>query len=136
MNRSQLLEAMIELHLARMRKSYDEITAAALKCGHDPQRIFGDLLAAETGEEMMMITKLPLSNELDEFAFDAGQVEEALVRNLASGDALNRDRQEVSRGRFFNVVNLVNRLVAETKADRPCDVFGWQTDLGPGSAVA
>ena len=149
MTRSQLLEAMTRLQLAGMRKAYDEIMSAALKRGHDPQRILGDLLTAEISEkrsrsikQQMTIAKLPFAKELGEFDFKAAEVDEASVRRLASGDALDRQRNAVlvggtgtgkthlavglargwirdgRRGRFFNVVDLVNRLVAEAKADR------------------
>lgn len=149
MNRPQLLEAMGRLNLGGMRKAYDEIMERALKRGHDPQRVLGDLLAAEISEKrsrsikyQMTIAKLPLSKELDEFDFEAAAVDEALVRSLASGDMLDRQRNAVlvggtgtgkthlavgiarawirdgRRGRFFNVVDLVNRLDAEAKADR------------------
>ena len=149
MTRSQLLEAMTRLHLGGMRKAYDEIMAAALKRGHDPQRILGDLLEAEISEKkarsikyQMTIAKLPLAKELEEFDFGAAEVDEALVRSLASGDALDRQRNAVlvggtgtgkthlavglarawirdgRRGRFFNVVDLVNRLDAEARAER------------------
>ena len=107
---------MTRRHLGGMRKSYDEIMETALKRGHDPQRILGDLLEAEVGE--------------------------ASVRSLASGDVLDRQRNAVlvggtgtgkthlavglargwirdgRRGRFFNVVDLVNRLDAEARTDR------------------
>ena len=149
MTRSQLLEAMTRLHLAGMRKAYDEIMSAALKRGHDPQRILGDLLEAEISEKrsrsikyQMTIAKLPLAKELEEFDFGAAEVDEAPVRSLASGDALDRQRNAVlvggtgtgkthlavglarawirdgRRGRFFNVVDLVNRLDAEARAER------------------
>ena len=105
MTRSQLLEAMARLHLAGMRKAYDEIMAAALKRGHDPQRVLGDLLAAEISEKrsrsikyQMTIAKLPLAKELEEFDFGAAEVDEALVRSLASGDALDRQRNAVLVG--------------------------------------
>ena len=105
MNRSQLLEAMTQLHLAGLRKAYDEIMAAALKRGHRPQRILGDLLEAEISEKrsrsikcQMTIAKLPLAKELGEFDFGAAAVDEAPVRSLASGDVLDRQRNAVPVG--------------------------------------
>jgi len=89
------------------------------------------------------IAKLPLAKEIEDFAFDHAAVNETLVRDLAGGDFLAHQRNVVlvggtgtgkthlaiaiaraciragSRGRFFNVVDLVNKLEAETRAGRP-----------------
>ncbi|WP_395458791.1 IS21-like element helper ATPase IstB [Azospirillum melinis] len=88
------------------------------------------------------IAKLPLARDIDDFAFDDTPANEALVRDLAGGAFLTQQRNVVlvggtgtgkthlaiaiaraciragSRGRFFNVVDLVNRLEAETRAGR------------------
>lgn len=88
------------------------------------------------------IAKLPLAKEIDDFRFDGSPVNEALVRDLAGGDFLAHQRNVVfvggtgtgkthlaiaiarscirdgSRGRFFNVVDLVNKLEAEARAGR------------------
>jgi len=132
-----------------MRASYDEIMAGAVKRRHEPPRIIGDLLSAEISEKQarsikyqMTIAKLPLAKELDEFAFDAAEVNETLIRDLATGDFLDLQRNVVliggtgtgkthlavaiaracirqgRRGRFFNVVDLVNKLDAELRAER------------------
>ncbi|AWV20124.1 Transposase (plasmid) [Roseomonas mucosa] len=79
---------------------------------------------------------------MDEFGFDGTPVNEALVRDLAGGGFLAQQRNVVlvggtgtgkthlaiaiaracirdgARGRFYNVVDLVNRLEAETRAGR------------------
>ena len=64
-----------------------------------------DLLAVEIGEKrsraiqcQMTVAKLPLSKELEKFAFDAAQVDETLVRSLASSNALDRQRNAVLIG--------------------------------------
>ena len=86
--------------------------------------------------------KLPLAKDVDEFGFDGTPVNEALVRDLAGGGFLAQQRNVVlvggtgtgkthlaiaiaracirdgARGRFYNVVDLVNRLEAETRAGR------------------
>ena len=149
MERSQILEAMGELKLFGMRGAYDEIVATAVKRQHEPQRVIGDLVAAEINEKkarsikyQMTIAKLPLAKDIDDFDFDAGAVNETLVRDLASGGFLEQQRNVVliggtgtgkthaaiaiaracirrgARGRFFNVVDLVNKLEAETRAGR------------------
>ena len=90
----------------------------------------------------MTIAKLPLAKEIDEFAFDDTPVNETLVRDLAGGEFLDHQRNVVligatgtgkshlavsiaracirrgKRGRFFTVVDLVNKLDAEARADR------------------
>jgi DNA replication protein DnaC len=80
----------------------------------------------------MTIARLPLAKEIDEFEFDDTPVNETLVRDLAGGAFLEHQRNVVliggtgtgkshlavgiaracirrgARGRFFNVVDLVN----------------------------
>ena len=88
------------------------------------------------------IAKLPLAKDVDDFIFDGTPVNEALVRDLAGGNFLAHQRNVVlvggtgtgkthlgiaiaraciragARGRFYNVVDLVNRLEAEARAGR------------------
>lgn len=149
MQRSDVIDAMGQLKLYGMRAAYDEIITTAVKRQHEPQQIIGDLLTAEIREKQarsikyqMTIAKLPLAKELDEFDFDATEVNETLIRDLATGDFLDHQRNLVliggtgtgkthlavsiaraciragRRGRFFNVVDLVNRLDAEARAER------------------
>ncbi|BBU59480.1 hypothetical protein KU6B_57450 (plasmid) [Mameliella alba] len=83
-----------------------------------------------------------LAKEADEFTFEDTPVYETLVRDLATGDFIDQQRNVVliggtgtgkshlavsiarscirrgKRGRFFNVVDLVNKLDAEARADR------------------
>jgi DNA replication protein DnaC len=149
MERSQVLDAMGQLKLYGMKAAYDEIIATAVKRQHEPQKIIGDLLAAEISEKQarsikyqMTIARLPLAKEIEEFDFTATPVNETLVRELAGGDFLEQQRNVVliggtgtgkshlavaiaracirngARGRFFNVVDLVNKLDAEARADR------------------
>ncbi len=149
MERSQVLDAMGQLKLYGMRTAYDEIIATAVKRQHEPQQIIGDLLTAEISEKQarsikyqMTIAKLPLAKELQEFDFEAAEVNETLIRDLATGDFLDHQRNLVliggtgtgkthlavsiaracirngRRGRFFNGVDLVNKLDAEARAER------------------
>jgi len=149
MERSEILVTMNELKLYGMKAAYDEIIATAVKRQHEPQRIVGDLLAAEIAEKearsvkyQITIAKLPLAKDIDEFVFDGAPVNETLVRDLASGDFLAHQRNIVlvggtgtgkthlaiaiaracirggARGRFFNTVDLVNKLEAEARAGR------------------
>lgn len=140
---------MGQLKLYGMRTAYDEIIGTALKRQHEPQQIIGDLLNAEISEKQarsikyqMTIAKLPLAKELEEFDFEATEVNETLIRDLATGDFLDHQRNLIliggtgtgkthlavsiaracirsgRRGRFFNVVDLVNKLDAEARAER------------------
>lgn len=149
MERAEILTTMSELKLYGMKAAYDELIATAVKRQHEPQRVVGDLLAAEISEKQarsikyqITIAKLPLARDIDDFAFDDTPVNETLVRDLAGGAFLAQQRNVVliggtgtgkthlaiaiaraciragSRGRFFNVVDLVNRLEAETRAGR------------------
>ncbi len=149
MERQDILATMGSLKLYGMRAAYDEIIKVALKRTHEPQQVVGDLLGAEIAEKQarsvkyqIAIAKLPLAKDLAEFAFAATPVNEALVRDLASGAFLAHQRNAVlvggtgtgkthlaiaiaracirdgARGRFYNVVDLVNRLEAEARAGR------------------
>src|SRR5437764_6711962 len=88
------------------------------------------------------IAKLPLAKDVEDFVFDGAPVNETLVRDLAGGNFLAHQRNVVlvggtgtgkthiaiaiaraciragARGRFFNVVDLVNKLEAEGRAGR------------------
>jgi hypothetical protein len=149
MERSQILETMSGLKLFGMKAAYDEIIAAAVKRQHEPQRVVGDLLAAEIAEKQarsikyqITIARLPLAKDLDDFTFDGTPINVTLIRDLAGGEFLAQERNVVlvggtgtgkthlaiaiaracirsgARGRFFNVVDLVNKLEAEGRAGR------------------
>ena len=105
MERSEVLDAMGQLKLYGMRTAYDEIIGTALKRQHEPQQIIGDLLTAEISEKQarsikyqMTIAKLPLAKELEEFDFEATEVNETLIRDLATGDFLDHQRNLVLIG--------------------------------------
>jgi DNA replication protein DnaC len=149
MERSQILETMGGLKLFGMRAAYDEIIATAVKRRHEPQRVVGDLLAAEIAEKQarsikyqMTIARLPLAKDLGDFALEGTPINATLVHDLAGGGFLAQERNVVlvggtgtgkthlaiaivracirngARGRFFNVVDLVNKLEAEGRAGR------------------
>ena len=88
------------------------------------------------------IAKLPLAKDVDDFSFGGTPINETLVRDLAAGEFLAHQRNVVlvggtgtgkthlaiaiaracirggARGRYYNVVDVVNRLEAETRAGR------------------
>jgi len=97
----------------------------------------------------MTIAKLPLAKDVAEFDFEGTPINETLVRDLAGGEFLAHERNVVfiggtgtgkthlaiaiaracirngSRGRFFNVVDLVNKLEAEGRAGRQGRMAGY-----------
>ncbi len=88
------------------------------------------------------IAKLPLAKDIEDFRFDGTPINEMLVRDLAGGEFLAHQRNAVlvggtgtgkthlaiaiaracirngARGRYFNVVDLVNRLETEGRGGR------------------
>lgn len=90
----------------------------------------------------LTIAKLPLAKDLDDFVFEDTPINQTLVHELASGNFIVQQRNAVlvggtgtgkthlaiaiarscirsgSRGRFYNVVDLVNRLETETRNGR------------------
>src|SRR5437764_12561628 len=149
MERTDVLELMATLKLYGMRAAYDEVMTTGIKRRHEPPRIVGDLLSAEIAEKQarsikyqLTIAKLPLAKDIDNFDFTGTPVNEALIRDLASGNFLAEQRNAVliggtgtgkshlaiaiaracirggARGRFYTVVDLVNRLESEARAGR------------------
>jgi DNA replication protein DnaC len=75
--RTEILSTMSTLKLFGMKAGYDDIVTAAVKRQHQPQRIVGDLLAAELSEKQarsikyqMTVARMPFAKEIDEFAFE------------------------------------------------------------------
>ena len=97
--------------------------------------------------------KLPLAKDLNDFNFNGTPVNEALVRDLTGGTFVAEQRNVVliggtgtgkshlaiavaracirsgARGRFFNVVDLVNRLESETRQGRQGRLADYLTRL-------
>lgn len=101
----------------------------------------------------LTIAKLPLAKDIEDFDFAGTPINESLVRDLATGDFLSTQRNAVliggtgtgkshlaiaiaracirggARGRFYNVVDLVNRLEAESRAGRQGRMADYLTRL-------
>jgi DNA replication protein DnaC len=97
---------------------------------------------ARSMKYQLTVARLPFAEEIDEFAFTDAPVNETLVRDLAGGGFLAHQRNLVlvggtgsgkthlavgiaracirggARGRFFNVVDLVNQLDGEARNGR------------------
>src|ERR1700680_4031538 len=87
----------------------------------------------------LTIAKLPLAKDIEDFQFDGTPINQTLVNDLAGGGFIAQQRNVVlvggtgtgkthlaiaiarscirdgARGRFYNVVDLVNRLETETR---------------------
>jgi hypothetical protein len=105
MERSAIMTTMGELKLFGMRAAYDEIVATAVKRQHEPQRVVSDLLTAELSGKLarsikyqIAIARLPLAKDIDDFDFDAAELNETLVRDLAGGGFLEQQRNVVLIG--------------------------------------
>jgi DNA replication protein DnaC len=160
MERTEVLNLMTRLKLYGMRGAYDEVKATGIKRQHEPPRIVGDLLSAEIAEKQarsikyqLTVAKLPLAKDIEDFDFDGTPVNEALVRELASGTFIADQRNAVliggtgtgkshlaigiaralirtgSRGRFFNVIDLVNRLDTEHRNGKQGRIADYLTRL-------
>ena len=110
-NRIRSLGFVVENQKGRMtptfqeRSAYDETLATAVKRKHEPQRFVGDLLKAEISENQarsikyqLTVAKLPLAEDVDDFAFKDTPINEALVRDLAGGGFIAQQRNVVLVG--------------------------------------
>ena len=160
MERTEILDLMGTLKLYGMRSAYDEVMATSIKRQHEPPRIVGDLLSAEITEKQarsikyqLTVAKLPLAKDIADFDFTDTPVNEALVRDLATGTFIADQRNAVliggtgtgkshlaiaiaralirngARGRFFNVIDLVNRLETEHRAGKQGRIADYLTRL-------
>jgi DNA replication protein DnaC len=101
----------------------------------------------------MTVAKLPLAKDIEEFDFIGTPINEGLVRELANGSFVADQRNVVliggtgtgkthlaiaiaralirsgTRGRFYNVVDLVNRLETETRGGKQGRLADYMTRL-------
>jgi DNA replication protein DnaC len=102
----------------------------------------------------MTIARLPLAKDLGDFTFEGTPINATLVHELAGGEFLAHERNVVlvggtgtgkthlaiaiaracirdgARGRFFNVVDLVNKLEAEGRAGRQGRMADYLSRMG------
>jgi DNA replication protein DnaC len=107
--------------------------------------------AARSIKYQLTIAKLPLAKDLTDLEFKGTPINEALVRDLAGGGFIAQQRNVVlaggtgtgkthlaiaiarscirsgARGRFYNVVDLVNRLEAESRNGRQGRIADYLT---------
>jgi DNA replication protein DnaC len=131
-----------------MRSAYDEVMAGIKRQHEPPKIVGDLLSAeiaekqARSIKYQMTLAKLPLAKDIEDFDFSNTPINEALLRELLGGDFIADQRNVVfvggtgtgkshlaiaiaralirngSRGRFFNVVDLVNRLEAEHRSGK------------------
>jgi DNA replication protein DnaC len=101
----------------------------------------------------LTVAKLPLAKDIGEFTFSGTPINEGLVRDLASGGFVADQRNVVliggtgtgkshlaigiaralirngTRGRFFNVIDLVNRLETEARGGKQGRMADYLTRL-------
>src|SRR5260370_39502994 len=109
--------------------------------GHLPNAEIGEKQARSI-KSQLTIAKLPLAKDLDGFEFGGTPINETLVKDLTGGGFIAQQRNVVlvggtgtgkshlaiaiarscirsgARGRFYNVVDPVNRLETETRSGR------------------
>jgi len=144
MLRESILNRLKELRLDGMRSVYDEALAIGQKRGDTPEKLLLTLLEAEIEERSARTlryrlgqARFPIQKELEHFDFMKGQVNEAAIRRLHSGDftasrtnvifvggsgtgkthlsiAIGMELlRQKKRVRFFGAVDLVNLLEQE-----------------------
>ncbi len=147
MERHEIMEAMTELKLYGMRAGFDEITGKGLARRDDIYPLVASLIRAErTHRQARSISyriggaKFPVLKDLDAFIFTGTPIDESRVHELATGSFLEGQRNAIfiggtgkthlciavasaviraqARGRFFNLVDLVNQLEQEKVAGR------------------
>jgi DNA replication protein DnaC len=149
MERHQIIDAMTGLKLYGMRASFDEIAGKGLARRDELYPLLGSLIRAELAHRQSRSinyrisgTRFPVLKDLDAFTFEGTPVDEGQIRELASGDFIDANRNLIliggtgtgkthlaiaiaaavirarARGRFFNLVDLVNQLEQEKAAGK------------------
>jgi DNA replication protein DnaC len=155
MERTQILDLMGTLKLYGMRSAYDGIK----RQHEPPRIVGDLLQSeiaekqARSIRYQLTVAKLPLAKDIGEFTFSGTPINEGLVRDLASGGFVADQRNVVliggtgtgkshlaigiaralirngTRGRFFNVIDLVNRLETEARGGKQGRMADYLTRL-------
>ena len=141
----KIFVALIKKHSDYARPVSNEISFTRREIGRIIVELLAAEIAEKQARSIkyqMTIAKLPLAKDLDGFTFAETPINESLVRSLATGAFLAEQRNAVlvggtgtgkshlamaiarscirggARGRFYTVVDLVNRLESEARAGR------------------
>jgi DNA replication protein DnaC len=105
MERTEILELMMQLGLGGMRAAYDEIVTVGVKRQHGVEKVIGALLKAEIAAKQarsinyqMTLAKLPLAKDLADLKFAGTPINGDLVEQLATGTFLETKRNIVLVG--------------------------------------
>ena len=105
MERTEILELMMQLGLGGMRAAYDEIVTVGVKRQHGVEKVIGALLKAEIAAKQarsinyqMTLAKLPLAKDLADLKFADTPINGDLVEQLATGTFLETKRNIVLVG--------------------------------------
>jgi DNA replication protein DnaC len=149
MERHELIAKLRGLKLYGMVGVYDEAVTQGIRRNNSVREILQALCQAEITERKTRsvkyqpgIAKFPVHKNPDTFSFPDSQVNEALVKDLHTGNFLEEPRNIIfiggagsgkthmataiaiqcirlgKRGRFFSVIDLVNKLEQEKLAGR------------------
>jgi DNA replication protein DnaC len=149
MLRESILNLPKELNFDGMREAYDEIMAAGQKHGDTPEKVILSLLEAEMTERAgrnlryrLGVAKFPAQKELEQFDFEASEVNSSMMKKLSEGEFLKNHTNVIFVGgsgtgkthlsiavgmellrkkkkiRFFGAVDLVNHLEQEKISGR------------------
>jgi DNA replication protein DnaC len=149
MLRESILNLLKELSFDGMREAYDEIMAAGQKHGDTPEKVVLSLLEAEMTERAgrnlryrLGVAKFPAQKELEQFDFEASEVNSSMMKKLSEGEFLKSHTNVIFVGgsgtgkthlsiatgmellrkkkkvRFFGAVDLVNHLEQEKISGR------------------
>ena len=148
MERHQIIDAMTGLKLYGMRASFDEIAGKGLARRDELYPLLGSLIRAELAHRQSRSinyrisgARFPVLKDLEAFIFEGSPVDEVQIRELAAGDFIDAKRnlflsagpvpethlaiaiaatviRARARGRFFNLVDLVNQLEQEKASGR------------------
>jgi DNA replication protein DnaC len=159
MERTQIFDLMGSLKLYGMRSAYDEVMAAGIKRQHEPPRIVGDLLQSEIAEKQARSIKYQMTSPSCRWprtsTTSTSPARPSTRAGARPGDRQLRRRpaqcvliggtgtgkthlaiaiaraliRNGTRGRFFNVVDLVNRLETETRGGKQGRLADYLTRL-------